>query len=79
MRNSKMKNQNTTRSVLFGFALGVGAVVVLGAVRTQPPVVGRFQLGVGANNALIIDTLDGQVWRSQDAEFAEPKIKETRN
>jgi len=40
------------------------------------PQIGRYQVsGAGNSFAFAIDTITGQVWSSQQAEFAQPKAE----
>jgi len=50
-----------TKSALYGFAVGVGITLALGASSTSSSV-GRFQVTAAANYLAVIDTQTGQVW-----------------
>lgn len=56
-----MKAQIDIKSVLCGIAIGVLAVVAIGA-GTSSNEIGRFQVSAGQNATVIIDTRTGQAW-----------------
>jgi hypothetical protein len=70
-----MKNYSTPKQLALGLVLGATLVTAIGAMVSGSPTVGRFQLGTDKSQALIIDTVTGQVWNQQDAEFSKPKLE----
>lgn len=80
-----MKKQIDIKSALIGLLAGVAAMLALGA-SSSSPVIGRFQVGGTANQALVVDTATGQVWTmfapsgsgSSDHDFALPKLPEKK-
>lgn len=56
-----MKTQIDLKSVLCGLAVGVLAMLVIGA-RTSTNEVGRYQVSSASGFAVMIDTKTGQAW-----------------
>ena len=56
-----MKAQIDLKSVLCGVAIGVLAVVAIGAA-TSSNETGRYQVSAGQGAAVIVDTRTGQAW-----------------
>lgn len=70
------------KSLLLGLFAGAAGVAALAAGYPggpEPAVAGRYEVeatgnGTGVATAYVIDTATGQVWISNDAEFAKPKL-----
>jgi len=73
-----MKNYATQKHIAIGIVLVVALVTSIGAMVSGSPTVGRFQLGADQGRPLIIDTMTGQIWWQQDAEFTKPKAEMKR-
>jgi hypothetical protein len=88
-----MKTHIDFKSALGGLAIGVLAMLAIGAGtgkfsnETYQYETGRYQIAVGANVALIIDTQTGQVWTKcwlstsefqTDKNFFDPKLPQPK-
>ena len=79
-----MKTQIDLKSALCGLAVGVFAMLAIGAgTGTYSNECGRYQVAVGANVALVIDTQTGKLWTkcwtstsefTADEDFFKPKL-----
>jgi hypothetical protein len=60
------------KSALCGLALGVLAMLVIGAAEpsNQP---GRYQVAGGAGSFAVVDTVTGQVWAANTASLNAPQ------
>ena len=75
-----MKTKWDLKSMLVGAALGVCALLGLGAVATGGAAtrgnVGRFQISAAQVGAWVVDTVTGEVWSSINPDsFRVPKLK----
>jgi hypothetical protein len=52
-----------SQSALLGLVIGVLATGAIGASRSEPTGIGRYQVGGTESHGLVIDTITGQVWQ----------------
>ena len=57
-----MNRNSDLCKVVLGILLGMGAILALGASRTDEPKLGRYQITTSDTRAYIIDTATGRVW-----------------
>jgi len=55
---------NKTKGILLGAALGALTVISIAATLPQNPMVGRYQLALSDGYVFKIDTVTGQVWKT---------------
>ena len=80
-----MKTEIDIKSALIGLLAGIATMLAMGA-SSPTPTVGRYQVGGTASQALVIDTVTGQVWTkftpsgsgTSDNDFDLPKLRENR-
>jgi hypothetical protein len=57
-----MKRTFDTKSLLLGVLFGGALTALLGAASQPNQAVGRYQVSVGAERSIVIDTATGQLW-----------------
>jgi hypothetical protein len=70
-----------TKSALVGLVIGVLITLGIGASRSEPTRIGRYQVGGTESHGLVGDTVIGQIWQeflppgsgSSDPDFAKMK------
>lgn len=80
-----MKTEIDVKSALIGLFVGMAAMLAIGS-SSSSPMIGRYQVGGTASQALVIDTVTGQVWTkftpsgsgTSDNDFALPKFGEKK-
>ena len=80
-----MKIQIDVKSALIGLLAGIAAMLAM-AASSSNHTVGRYQVGGTASQALVVDTMTGQVWTkftpsgsgSSDNDFSLPKLRENK-
>lgn len=72
-----MNKQIDIKSLVIGILLTVCVILAMGARQSSVSTLfGRFQLAATENNAYIIDSTTGQVWRRSHAEFYPAKVRQ---
>lgn len=70
-----MRRHVDTRTFVIGAVIAALVLLAAGAVRQDSSgEVGRFQVACTDSMAYLVDTTTGQVWRSVDRQFSEPKL-----
>ena len=57
-----MKQTLDKKSLLLGVLFGGAFIALLGAATQPNQAVGRYQVSVGAERSIVIDTTTGQLW-----------------
>jgi hypothetical protein len=74
-----MKLHIDLKSAALGLLAGIIVTLTVGATAKPTGPIGRFQIEVGQQNAFVIDTATGEVWRGHgnsgvSPNFSNPKL-----